>query len=407
MKQTNEILPKPVLAGIIFLFLSTIVFLRNPIDSPYTQHYFFLSRSFLKGKLDVTAQVKSEYSQNLTYAFDYSIYKDKYFVPMGPFPAIAGVAFLGFGEDRHLISLSGFFLIFTLFFLFKLVQHFQPRNAFLNSLLLITASPVLTCLVFKGPWYLSGLIAGGLALAFLWFFKVKHSRWASFWLIPLVLTRPTTIFYYFLPALKILKNPRKHLKNEGAVLILSLITCLILISAYNYFRFDNPLSFGYRYQRIPDAEFRDLRKFREKGPEDYFLSNALYLLINPPRPLINPALRFIFPYFELSRYGVGLIFIMPWFLPYLFYSHRWHKDWPFLITVLAILASILSFWGEGSFQIGSRYANDFLPLLIFINLRWLKKKPRFRPIFNQLLTLGFILGVYFFFLVSLGHLRRA
>jgi len=400
----NNRLAKFYFICFLLIILNKALFSQQALVSPYGNHYYFLSQSFFKGRLDVTEQIRANFAtpSELKKAFDYAIFKGKYFVPMGGFPAAIGIPFLILGPESHLVALTAFFLILTAYFLTKFVRYFLKKEAFLTALLLIIASPLLTTLVFKGPWYLTGLISACLGLWFLWLHNVKKKEWGALLIIPLVLTRPTTIFYFLIPFVDILKKGKRKI----LILSASVALALALFFAYNWLRFGDILEAGYRYQAVPTTEFRKTRYQEEASIKDYFLSNAIYMFINPPRVHLNKGLRFTFPYFELSRYGVGLIFTIPWFLPYFFSHPRKRRDWPYLLTMGAILLAVLSFPGEGSFQIGSRYACDFLPLIVFLNLKWLAQKKEKIPLFQKLLLSSFVFNTYFYLLVLLGHIRK-
>jgi hypothetical protein len=391
---------------ILIFFLVFIIFSQMPQKSPYFRHYYFLSQSLIRGKLDVTDQLKTTFdtSSKLKRVFDYAVFNEKYFLHLGVFPAIVGIPFLIFGAESYMVLMALSFLGLTVATLAKIINHFIGKQALLTALLLVISSPLLTTITWRGPWYLSGLMIAAWGLLFLWLYLIKKRNWATLLIVPLTLTRPTTFFYSLIPLASIISKKEER-KKKMLLLAASLTITLAVFFGYNYLRFGNIFETGYRYAVIPQEEFKEFRE-KEIFSLNYFLSNAIYMFINPPRVYLNKALRFIFPYFELSRFGVGLIFSIPWFFSYLFFNRKKNQDWLFLITILAITLSILAFGGEGSFQMTSRYACDFLPLLFFINLRWLGEKKKYLPFFQKLLFIALILNIYFFLLVQLGHIRR-
>lgn len=404
MGQNKEKIP--IIVSLIVL-LAAIVFNQTKHQSPFLRHYYFLSLALLQKKLHVTDQIMAYVKAGapLEAFFDYAIVNQTYFVYLGLFPAIVGVPFLIFGGPNHLTTLIIFFLILSLLTLKKFIKHYLPQeSALLIALLLVISSPLLTAIAFRGPWYLAALITSCFGLLFLWHYVVQKKNWGILFIIPAFLTRPTTVFYFLIPFLESF-TPNKKRKEKIIHLSLALVLTLSIWGSYNYFRFGNPLEAGYRYAVVPEEEYGIIRS-KEPFSQNNIFSNFLYLFFNPPRTYINKALRFTFPYFELSRFGVGLLFIIPWFLPYLFAKNKWRQDWPYLLTTLSILTPILLFSGEGSFQIGSRYSCDFLPLLFFLNLKWLGQNKSKIPLFKKLLNLSFFLNFYFYFLLVLGHIRR-
>lgn len=398
-----------VLIILSFLILG-IIFNQIPSGSSrlmlYFRHYYFLSKSFLAGKLDVTDELKKNFTtaSEFKQVFDYAIFNNKYFLHLGVFPAIVGIPFLIFGPEKFDTAMVIFFLILSIIFLLKLTNRFLKIRPLTTTLLIIFGSPVLTSLVWRGPWYLSALVSFSLGLLFLWFYSVKRKDWSIFLISILTLTRPTNFFYFLIPLFDVLGSWHKN-KKRKVFLFTAVGLTLTILFAYNYFRFGNPLETGYKFVRLPEEEFR---KFREETNFDFrfVLSNSIYFFLNPPKPYLDKALRFTFPYFELSRYGVGLLYSMPWLLLSFCFLKSKHQNWSYLISISLILFVILLFRGEGSFQIGPRYACDLLPLFLFVNFNWLSVKRDKIPLFQKIVLISFFLNLYFLFLVHLGHIRR-
>jgi hypothetical protein len=404
--KKNEAGVKKLIILPILLSLIGLVFSQIPKKSTYYSHYYFLSKSLVKGKLNVADELKMTFTTpaEMEDVFDFAVFKGKYFLHLGVFPAIIGIPFSIFGPESYTNLLVIIFLLLNLLLIAKIGNHYLKQEAFSISLLLFIASPLLTTLVWRGPWYLAGLIISALGFLFLWFYEVKKKDWAVFLIGSLALTRPTTIFYAIIPFWQAARS-KKIEKRKIIFLALTIAAIFLTLFSYNYLRFGNIFEFGYRYGIVPWEEFRKFRR-TETSVKDYFLSNIIYMFINPPRAHLNEALRFSLPYFELARFGVGLIFIMPWFLLYLFQNKEKRRDRIYWLTILLIALAILSYRSEGDFQIGSRYACDFFPLLAFINFRWLAKNKKNIPFFKKLLTLSFTINFYFFFLIQLGYGRR-
>jgi hypothetical protein len=393
---------------IVFLALMA-VFSPLFLKLRYVNHYYYLSKSLVAGKVSLNDELgkalKTEEERELI--FDFAYFEGKYYLHLGLFPAIAGIPFLIFGRGGHLAGMLFFWMLLVGWMLRAMVRHLGERKVPLKQLSLVPsflmiASPILTILVRKGPWHLTALMAMGLGFLFVWFYVIQGKNWAIGLLVPLFLTRPTTIFYSVIPFVDSLK-PGREANKKAFVLILTLALGLSIFFFYNYLRFGNILEFGYRPEyHLAYSDLKDYQKARklETSLKEHFLSNAFYMFLNPPRANLNEALRFVFPYFEVSPFGAGLLFVMPWFLIYFFFIKKAQikKDWPYWLAVTAIAVAVFFFKSEGNNQIGSRYAADFFPLLAFVFLRWLfKNKQAFRP-FKKILTLSVGLNIYFFFL---------
>lgn len=129
------------------------------------------------------------------------------------------------------------------------------------------------------------------------------------------------------------------------------------------------------------------------------------MFFNPPLPIKDAFSRYVFPYFSLSRYGVGLVFLMPWIL--LMFLDKLSRDQKkLLLTAAAVSLPSLLFNGEGSFQIGSRYANDFFPLLLFAYLPFLEEKESNKNLYKAVIAVSLIISLYMLFLVLSGYFYR-
>ena len=390
-------------ATLVFFLLFVAIF-RLQTTSSFLCHYYFLSQSLAQGKLDVTEQINNCFNPppGKIISNDFAIFKGQYFIYLGILPAIIGLPLIFFNQAIYEIALVTFFLGLSIISLSKIINHFLKNKQLIIPLAIFIASPALTNLAFVGPWYLAGLITFSLGLLFLWLYQIKNKNWAIVLIGAMFLTIPTTIFYALIPLADIFLKPKE--KNQKFIfLILTLVIALLIFGSYNYFRFGYPLETGYKYATVPPERFMDFRK-NEKSIT-IFLSNAFYYLINPPRVHMNQALRATFPFFELHRYGVGLLFSMPWFLLYFIFQRQKRKDWVYLTSTFLIAITIFYFSGGGSRQIGPRHATDFLPILIYIYFKELSKNKRYLPLANKIFNFSLFLNIYFYFLAITGFLK--
>ncbi len=401
----------------LFLLLFVLVRLLLPINYPPRYghyHYYLLARSLLHGRIDVTQSVSALIELNEKLEADYSKFDGKYYVPMGPLPSFFYILLfpLPFSYAQPLILLVSFIgIVLLLRTLFKIYIK-NNDLAFFYSVATLYSSPVSTLLFFSGPWYTAGVIGTLFSFLFLFFYKVRKKMWSILFVIPMALARPPLLLYFVLPLLDLFFPLRrfrlfKSLARNRRLLIYLLIACssvCLLYFVYNYSRFGNPLEFGYNYQIFTDP-FQKTRDTYGRFSFKYLVNNLIYLVLNPPLPYKDLSSRYTFPYFVLSRYGLGLFYIMPWFF-IIFLDSLNREQKKLLVSAIIVALPSLLFSGEGSFQLGSRYANDFFPLLLFAFFPFLQKGKLNRKIYHRALIISLFVFWYAVFLVSNGNILR-
>ncbi len=403
-------------AFFLLLIIFCRVFLLLSSQPNYAHHHYFsLAQSLQKGRVDVTRQVTALIDKEEALRADYSFFEGDYYVPLAPLPAVFYLLlfFLPFQYAQTTVLLTG--LVSTVLILRKLFLKYVDSNkdsVYFYIAATLYSSPILTVLFFTGPWYTSGLIGVCLSFYFLYFYKVKKKSWAILLIFPMALTRIPLLFYIFLPLFDLIskdssaifKSVKAGSKKIVTYSLLVIFIIALFYANYNYLRFNNPFEFGYSYQVFTDP-FQQIRESSGRFSINYLINNIIYMFFNPPLPIKDAFSRYVFPYFSLSRYGVGLVFLMPWIL--LMFLDKLSRDQKkLLLTAAAVSLPSLLFNGEGSFQIGSRYANDFFPLLLFAYLPFLEEKESNKNLYKAVIAVSLIISLYMLFLVLSGYFYR-
>ena len=372
----------PVSITIIFSIIFYLGYLIRGENS-----YHFLAYSFTKGSLSLV--VKPNYLSDLT------PFNGKYFWTTGPFPAfllfpLALIFKLNFYESFLKVPLSifNFWLILQISKALKLSQIKSRALA----LFYIFGSVYTPIMIIPFSVYLSALVTTTLLLITIFEFLNKR-RWLLIgcFISFATLTRfiPILSVFFFLP----------YLIKEGRFkffihFFIPIIVSLLLLGAYNYSRFQNPLETGHRYQNIEDEALKR-RSFGVFSIE-HIPANLYYMLLKSPDPVRNADTEVLkFPFVKFNPYGMSIFILSP--ILFLIFKANLKDKYilPSLITMVAILIPITTYYGLGFRQIGYWHALDFLPFVIFPLVSGFKKTNPAK--INILAALGIFITWFFIF----------
>lgn len=362
-KNIYNLIPLAFLSAIFLIF----IFIYNFF--PFSNQQFSeLANSFLHYKLYFLDG--SPYNQ---YISDNVFLSSHYYWPLGPFPAIILMPFVWLGNFFQFYFYQGylnFFLVLLIFYLiFKLARriNFSAADSVYWSAAFIFSSMFLGVAMISPSWYFAQTIT----VLLLFLSLLEYSGKKRYFLIGLIfglilLTRITAFIgiLFFLADILLEKNNNWKLKMRNIFKIALIpVVCFILLSGYNYARFQNPLDQGYQAQ-ILTAGFMD-------DKDDYGLFNLRYLprglyysLINMPQPVFNSETHLlIHPFIKADPWGMSIFLTSPYLL-YLFFVKLKDKKTIMLLMASAVVWLIISSsFFIGNTQFGFRYALDFMPLL--------------------------------------------
>jgi hypothetical protein len=321
-------------------------------------HFGFLAQAFLHGRLDIPLPL-----------LDASIYHGRYFVPMGPFPAVLFlplVALLGPYLPVLVLCLLVFAVTMPVVWRLWVALGVDDRGV----------RGWLTLGTLGGTAYFTNLVANGssnsahivsfalLSGALLFAVRDRAPLVAGLLLGCAVATRETEILA--LPGLALVYALNHRSAGARAAVVgqlgLGLVPPLLLIAVYNAARFGSPLESGYAFQRmylIPNMEGVRTGLFSLA----HVPKNLYYALIASPVPVGGEDTAVLrFPWIRPSLWGMGVIFVSPWLL--LGLAARGRLALSLAAGAAPVIAADLLWWSTGYFQFGYRFLLDALPFLV-------------------------------------------
>jgi hypothetical protein len=380
-----------------FIILIIVGFLEEG-----SQQFSNLANAFLHGQTNFLQPIGG-LGQDPVY------YHGKIFWDEGPFPAVILMPFVALFNLFHLFFYQGYikwlFVVGTMYFIYQLAKKFKytKEDCVILVIAFVLASVYLGAASVSSGWLYAQVVGTFLLFWALYEFYGRR-RW---WLIGLissfiVLTRITAAPILIFMALSILltnKTSRDKLHNL-VKLFGFVVLAAIVIGAYNYQRFGNPLDNGNKYQllSIDSAEARSLGLFSL----DHIPTNLYTALLRGPNIVTRDSTSWTLkpPYIDNNPLGMSIFLTSPYFL-YMF-TRRWSKysKEAKLLVISALVSAlfVLAYFGDGADQFGYRYSLDFLPEL-FVAFMLLYRQ------YNSLLTRGmkFLIvasSIFDFYLIS-------
>lgn len=373
----------PLTYLITFLFL---IILSINLEVKTEQHFVLLAKSMLNHQLNLELVNNN--------ASNHSFFQNKYFWPLGPFPAVLIIPFVAFIKPFYQGYISFPITLLNFFLLYKIARilNLNHQKSLLLTTFFIFGSVYTPLAVLPASWYFAQVVACSFLIFAIYEFLNKRRYLVIGVLIAFcTATRLNLIFSSLFFGYYIAKNPDiiKNLLKFTTPIIIS----LVLIGIYNYSRFQNPFEQGYNLQIIPEATAarREVGLFSLK----HIPSNLFYMLLKGPEPVLNSANELKAPYITFDSYGLSLFFLSP--VLFLLYKANFKKEIAkvSLVTASVMLIPLLTYYGIGHKQVGFRYALDLFPFIFLILIDPLKKTR------TKILYPLIIFGVFFSFFFSI------
>ncbi len=332
-------------------------------------HFVSLASSFLNGVWYFLADPNpvSGFFWN-----DTVLYNSRHYWPHQPLPVLLIVPVVFFLNNTGFIFYQQIihFLLCILVFGFTILIARKLRYTKFDSYVLATAfvfsSYFFGIAVVPSSYFFAHVVCTLLWMLIIFEFVSKR-RWILIgtFLGCVFLTRSTSLLAGIFFVIYLLKN------NISAKQVISFFVPVVLavfISfGYNFIRFGNIFEQGYSMQKL---SFPQLIKAKSYGlfSLEHLPGNIYYFLIKSPDPVLKDGVSQVlkFPFFTYDLWGMGIFWISPYLLWFLFNIKRVIRIRTvryLLISAMITAVPIFLYYGVGFYQFGYRYGMDFFPLI--------------------------------------------
>lgn len=397
-------------------------------------YYKLLSDAFLKGQLSLLVQPAPELLklanpydpiQNLPYRLhDASLYKGKYYLYWGPFPAIMRIISAQQFDQDFMIVL---YIFLASFFFYKIAalireKYFKNISDFLfysicaagifngMSIYMLTVSgiyyeAIVASMAFSSAglyFFLKSIeedsASSSLFLCGLFFSFAVASRVSSIFVLAPVMLFYLIQFFY--------KKDRGNEVKKMSYFALPLLATAVLLLLYHYLRFENVFEFGITYQLVGLSRDRQnivqgtVLSFQNSWKNIYqylfaiphFIDHAPFLDIDRA-PHIERIVWSAFVISPLSLFLFGVFSI----------RKKLPNDLKYFLFTVALAAFLTLFFFSFLVAVTPRYMTDFIYLfnvvgavfLLYLFNRFHSEEKRFMEYFLMITMLLFILEINF------------
>jgi len=365
---------------VVFFLLATIF----NILVKQQQQFTHLAESFLSGRLDFT--------QEGSHAFDdAALYNARVWWHMGPFPAVALMLPVLFGQFLGVLMQQGYVQIFLLMGVFYFAHSLAKKHKYshVDALYLAFAfcfsSVALSILFVPWSWYFSQIVALTLVMTALYeYFHKKRYLVVGMLMALVLMTRATAalgILFFLIEPIVRYRTNWSQLSRIILQLTAPMVFALILLGVYNFMRFGDIFTTGYLLVGSANASFNrfELDNFGLFQLRN-IPTNFYYYFIHTLDPVriereILPGLNthvLKAPYIQVWYPGTSFFVVSPIFL-YIFATvkNKWQKSQQVraaATTSGVIIFVLLTYYWSGAKQVGPRYMIDALPFLYLLLL---------------------------------------
>jgi hypothetical protein len=381
---------KNPLTYLIALFLLILAFTNYILIQQ--QQFVLLAKSFLSGSLALT-DIGGRVSDTV-------LIGDKFYWPLGPFPAVLLIPFVYFfdsfkqGYLQFPLNILNFYLVYKI----ALILKVDRGRSLLLAVFFILGSIYTPVGALPASWYFAQIVSCTLLILSIYEFLTKRRYLLiGIFIAAATATRFTMItasifFIYYL-----LKRPFNY--SNLLKFLIPLVISINLLGTYNYLRFKNPLESGYKLQLIPDEPKarRDIGLFSIQ----HIPGNLYYMLFKGPDPVFRDKSHLLKPPFiTFDSYGLSIFFLSPILFLIFIADYKQELNKLSLASSLFMLLPIITYYGIGQKQVGYRYALDFLPFLFLITASASKKVNK--KILYPVIFFGVFFSIFFTFLYLTG-----
>ena len=364
--------PTKIVLPAALLVLGLLTLLKANLALRAEQHFVFLAKSFLEGRLDFTEAPG-------TWA-DTSPYEGRYYWPLGPLPAILLMPFVWIGDASFQQGPLLFaFNAISLYLLFRIARRITGSDE--TALWLAFAYVFATNYLYVGlvawSWYFAQAMATTFTLWALCEFLGRRRWWVIGAALALGMTTRVTVVLggLFFGLSLLFDGAKRRAKIRWlAQMTVPMILSVAGLLAYNYLRFGSIAEFGYSTQIL--AHEPAVNRAYGVWSVGHVPANLYYLFFKGPEGIFIPGSKVLqYPYLRPSIWGMSILFTSPIFLVIVKAPWRDRSVRLAAATSALMLAIVLGYYGIGVRQYGYRYALDFYPFLFLILCRSVGDRP--------------------------------
>ena len=328
------------------------------------QQFSYLAQAFLDGHLYIPKDIGA----------DLVPWHNRYYWALGPAPSLILLPFVGLFSIFNIFFYQGylqwFFILGTLVFVYKIARKiaYSAEDSLTLSLAFALGSTFVGVASVSMSWYFSQILTTFLLL---WSIYEYYSR-KRWWLIGILcafifMTRITAapiIIFFGLEIWRLVRSNHQRLRVYAQLFTPSLFA-IILLAIYNFARFHNVFEQGYLNQLLVTP---GLYRARDYGllSLSHVPGNIFIAFLGTPMPVYRDGISHVLgpPFLTNNPWGMSVFITSPYLL-YLFTLKKKAFDARSKYMIIAIVASmtlIFLYYGIGYYQLGYRYALDFLPL---------------------------------------------
>lgn len=386
----------PLVISFLFLMFLINYCVINPVSSSHQPAA--LADSFLKGYLYIT---------DTDQMYDTAEYNGLKYWPLGPFPAVllTPLIFLFsnyFVEDY--ISIIITLITFVIIIGIANKIGFGQKDSLYWALAFCTGTSYFFLSFMPNGWYFPHIVNSLLLFLAFYVFLNKRNYIIIGIIIGLILmTRlpsAAIVLFFFLHILFDTKSNIKTKIKDLSKLCLPVILSLSILGIYNYARFDNVFEQGYSLQNMPNPALKAARDDYGLLSYRHIPGNIYYMFISTPSPVFTDDITHVlrFPYVTSNPWGISIFITSLWLFKIFTLRFKGRQEYLILFAVTITLLLILLFCGTGFWQIGYRYALDFIPsLFVVFMIAYNRQEGNLSNGMKLLICLSFILNSFLFF----------
>lgn len=342
---------KPILFCLLIFFLVFFIYLlSNYRLKDHYKHQTYLAYSLLKGHFDLIDYPADFYH-------DVFYYQEKAYTAFSPFPILfltPLVFFFGKNIPQILISILVGALNSVVLYLILKKNNLKQQTIVLTILAFSLGTLNWYSAVIGTSWFFSHTLAlFFLLLSILCLFNKKYFWCGLFFGLafssryPILMSLPVIFWLALL-------NKGTRVK-ELFLLFGGIVPGVLIILAYNYFRFDNVLETGYQYANTVYLGGKNMPEF---SPQ--YIPRNINIFLFKKFDFINR-----FPFLKPDPQGLSIFLTSP-FLIYALVARKNKFTLALWLAVFLISLVTFTYFLTGWYQFGYRFMLDFLPFLIIL-----------------------------------------